>query len=234
MATRTARSNSGPFCNQRLLRAYPKNPAALKAIRNYLKTPLWLGGSAATSGDTTIIRRPTGGAPGSSWPFCHISPAGTGISTASPRSVPPPTGAPDTLSHPMRPTSPPQCAGCGFIAMLPGRFSSRGIVIPFVSGHKRCGSASVGTGRSTTMDSSVNASSLVSWTLAPATTMLNGPPSASTRMLRLVPGFPRPVGFLPMASPPNGPCPSPRPPNAIPNPPRPTPRNGTAPAPVSG
>ena len=48
---------------------------------------------------------------------------------------------------------------------------------------------------------------LASCTFAPATTMLKGPPSPSTRRLRLVPALPRSVGLGPIRSPQNVPCP---------------------------
>ena len=60
-------------------------------------------------------------------------------------------------------------------------------------------------GRWTTVACKVAFKSLVSWTLAPATTTLKGPPASSTRMLRLVPALPRSVGFRPIRSPPNEP-----------------------------
>ena len=46
------------------------------------------------------------------------------------------------------------------------------------------------SGRSTTILSSVGLRSFVSWTLAPTTTTLSGPPAPSTRMLFLLPAFP--------------------------------------------
>ena len=55
------------------------------------------------------------------------------------------------------------------------------------------------SGRSTTMLSSVGLRSFVSWTLAPATTTLSGPPSPSTRTLFLLPALPRSVGLRPIA-----------------------------------
>src|SRR5579859_1291522 len=51
------------------------------------------------------------------------------------------------------------------------------------------------------MASSVAASSLVSWTLAPAITTPSGPPAASTKRLRFTPRLPRSVGLGPMRSP---------------------------------
>jgi hypothetical protein len=54
----------------------------------------------------------------------------------------------------------------------------------------------------TKMAARVPSSSLASWTLAGATTSLNGPPSASSRMLRFTPALARSVGFGPTVSPP--------------------------------
>ena len=51
------------------------------------------------------------------------------------------------------------------------------------------------------MLSKVGLKSFVSWTLAPATATLRGPPAASTRMLFLLPALPRSVGLRPMAPP---------------------------------
>ena len=76
-----------------------------------------------------------------------------------------------------------------------------GIVVPLVQAQ------GPGTGfgclpaASTTMLSSVGLRSFVSWTLAPATTTLRGPPAASTRMLFLLPALPRSVGLCPIAPP---------------------------------
>ena len=72
-----------------------------------------------------------------------------------------------------------------------------GIVIPLVQAQFWTPS-----GRSTTMLSSVGLRSFVSWTFAPATTTLSGPPAPSTRMLFLLPAFPRSVGLCPIAPPP--------------------------------
>ena len=52
--------------------------------------------------------------------------------------------------------------------------------------------------------------------------MLKGPPSPSTRRLRLVPALPRSVGLGPIRSPQNVPCPWLRLPTAIPSPRHPT------------
>src|SRR4051794_13881664 len=67
----------------------------------------------------------------------------------------------------------------------------------------RCCSTSSGSGRSTTIASTVASSSLQSGTFAPAITAPSGPPSPSTARFFLVPGFPRSVGFLPPFSPPD-------------------------------
>ena len=81
------------------------------------------------------------------------------------------------------------------------------------------------SGRATTMFSKVGLKSFVSWTLAPATATLRGPPAASTRMLFLLPALPRSVGLGPIAPPPNALYPWSSPPTAIPSPLRPVPRN---------
>ena len=67
----------------------------------------------------------------------------------------------------------------------------------------------VPSGRSTTMLSSVGLRSFVSWTLAPATSTLSGPPTPSAKMLFLLPTFPRSVGLRPIAPPPQN-APSPK------------------------
>ena len=59
----------------------------------------------------------------------------------------------------------------------------------------------MGSGRSTTMASSVASSSLKSATFAPAITTARGPPSASTKMERFTPFFPLSVGLGPTRSP---------------------------------
>ena len=81
----------------------------------------------------------------------------------------------------------------------------------------------VPSGPATTMLSKVGLKSFVSWTLAPVTTTLRGPPAASTRMLFLLPALPRSVGLRPIAPPPTALYPWSNPPTAIPSPPRPTP-----------
>lgn len=58
-----------------------------------------------------------------------------------------------------------------------------------------------GTGRSTTMASSVSSSSLKFGTLAPATTAESGPPSASIKMERFTPFLPLSLGLGPTGSP---------------------------------
>jgi hypothetical protein len=65
----------------------------------------------------------------------------------------------------------------------------------------------VGSGRATTMASSVALSSLKSGTLAPAITTESGPPSASTSTERLTPFLALSVGLGPIWSPQNEPCP---------------------------
>ena len=63
------------------------------------------------------------------------------------------------------------------------------------------GLSDLDSGRATTTLSKVRCNSFVSWTLAPATTTLRGPPSASTKTLFLLPALPRSVGLGPMAPP---------------------------------
>ena len=92
-----------------------------------------------------------------------------------------------------------------------------GIIIPLVQAQVWAPS-----GRSTTMLSSVGLRSFVSWTLAPATTTLSGPPAPSTRMLFLLPALPRSVGLRPTAPPQNALFPSSSRLTAIPSLRRPT------------
>src|SRR6266852_6737807 len=73
-----------------------------------------------------------------------------------------------------------------------------------LSKHRPCGSAAVGSGRSTGMLSRVSAASLPAGRLAPATANPTGMPSASTSRLRLTPFLARSVGFLPVFFPPEG------------------------------
>src|SRR5690348_5654193 len=73
-----------------------------------------------------------------------------------------------------------------------------------LSRHRPCGSAGVGSGRSTGILSRVSAASLPSGRLAPATANPTGMPRASTSRLRLTPFLARSVGFLPVFFPPEG------------------------------
>ena len=139
-----------------------------------------------------------------------------------PPSVPQPTGAPDTACRQRRPASPRRCVGCAPYSRVRRQpHGLEGLSYP-LSRHRCWGSSSVGCGRSTTMASRVASNSLASCTFAPATTMLKGPPSPSTRRLRLVPALPRSVGLGPIRSPKNVPCPWLRLPPAIPSPRHPT------------
>ena len=159
---------------------------------------------------------------GSSLPSCRTGPGPHGTWRAMPASVPQPTGAPDTACRQRRPASPRRCVGCAPYSRV--RRQPHGLKdCPYPLSRHRCwGSSSVGCGRSTTMASRVASNSLASCTFAPATTMLKGPPSPSTRRLRLVPALPRSVGLGPIRSPQNVPCPWLRLPPAIPSPRHPT------------
>ena len=159
---------------------------------------------------------------GSSLPSCRTGPGPHGTWRAMPASVPQPTGAPDTACRQRRPASPRRCVGCAPYSRV--RRQPHGLK----DCHTICPDTGVGVpprwavGRSTTMASRVASNSLSSCTFAPATTMLKGPPSPSTRRLRLVPALPRSVGLGPIRSPQNVPCPWLRLPPAIPSPRHPT------------
>ena len=74
-------------------------------FRNYLKTAI------ATAGDTRAARKPVAAGPSSWKPATRSAPVSPDIWTASPKSVPPPNAAPESVSYRPGPTSPPQCAG---------------------------------------------------------------------------------------------------------------------------
>ena len=133
-------------------------------------------------------------------PFCRSAPVSPGTWTASSRCAPPPTGGRERSSLPIGPASPsPMRRMCGQYwkaATVPWPV---GLSYP-LSKHRFW----VPSGRATTMLSRVGLKSFVSWTLAPATATLRGPPAASTRMLFLLPALPRSVGLRPMAPPKTG------------------------------
>ena len=117
-----------------------------------------------------------------------------------PASVPQPTGAPDTACCQRGPASPHRCVVCApdsRVRRQPHGLKDCHTLCP----HRCWGFFSVGCGRSTTMAPRVASNNLASWTLAPATIMLNGPPSPSTRRLRLLPALPRSVELGPIRSP---------------------------------
>ena len=130
-----------------------------------------------------------------------------GTWTAKPRSIQRPIVWLDSASSRWRPASPPLCAGCVPGTRVPPLPDAPSDCRTPLSKYRCCIPLSRLSGRSTTMLSKVSATSLVSWTLAPATTTLNGPPPASTKMLRLLSALPRSVGLRPTAPPQNGPCP---------------------------
>ena len=156
-------------------------------------------------------------------PSCRSAPRSPGTWTASPGCVPPPTAGLGGSSRLFGPISLRQYAG--YEAGIRLRRRPRG--------RWDCHTPGPGTGfghrfwapsgRPTTMLSSVGLRSFVSWTLAPATATLSGPPAPSTRMLFLLPAFPRSVGLRPIAPPQNAPSPSSNRRTAIPNVHRPTP-----------
>src|SRR5262245_43274554 len=84
----------------------------------------------------------------------------------------------------------------------PASTASRPLGLSNPASRHRCCSSSSGSGRSTTMASIVDRSSLQSGTLAPAITAPSGPPWPSVTRCFLVPFFPRSVGFLPVFFPP--------------------------------
>ena len=157
---------------------------------------------------------------GSSLPSCRTGPGPHGTWRAMPASVPQPTGAPDTACRQRRPASDPRrCVGCAPYSRV--RRQPHGLK----DCHTLCPDTGVGVPPRWAGDvrppmaSRVASNSLASCTFAPATTMLKGPPSPSTRRLRLVPALPRSVGLGPSAGPPKrAPCPWLRLPGAIPSP----------------
>ena len=142
---------------------------------------------------------PVGADPGNWRASCRSAPVSPDTWTASPGCVPPPTAGPGGFFRPMGPISLRQYAGCE--VGIRHRRRSRGRW----DCHIPCPSTGfwAPSGRSTTMLSSVGLRSFVSWTLAPGTTTLSGPPAASTRMLILLPAFPRSVGLHPNGAPQN-------------------------------
>jgi hypothetical protein len=70
-----------------------------------------------------------------------------------------------------------------------------------LSRHITCGCLGVGAGRSTGILAMVARAILKSWRFAPSTARPTGTPPLSVRTLRLVPIFPRSVGFWPTCFP---------------------------------
>ena len=166
---------------------------------------------------------PVGADQGNWMASCRSAPVSPGTWTASPGCVPPPTAGLDRSSRPIGPISPRKYAGpirrtCGWYpasATVPWP-----VELSYPLSRHRFWTPS---GRSTTMLSSVGLRSFVSWTLAPATTTLSGPPAPSTKMLFLLPALPRSVGLRPIAPPQNVLSPSSSQLTAIPSLRRPTP-----------
>ena len=168
------------------------------SLRDYLKTEV------ATNDDTIREHSSVAASPSSSLPSSHTSQANLDTSRASPMFVRPPSDAPDSVSVLTRRASPLRSAGYAADSRIwrPSR-GQWGCHIPYPDTDAE-DSALLDEVAQPTTDSSVASNSLASWTFAPATTMLSGPPFASTRILRLVPGFPRSVGLRPIASPQTG------------------------------
>ena len=120
-----------------------------------------------------------------------------------------------------RPTSPRRCVGCVADSRVWRRLDDRRIGYP-LSKHRCCGSSSVSCGRSTTIASRVSSNNVASWALAPATTMLNGPPVLPQAGSACCQPCRDPLGWVQSDPLPNVPCPWPRLPPAIPSPRRPT------------
>src|SRR5579885_2509918 len=120
---------------------------------------------------------------------CHSAPKWRGISLAKPASVPPPSAWRENASRLGHPASPRQSDAYAARSRVATVSHPVGLSAA-LSKHRCCGSSCEGWGRSTTTASSVAAKSLVSWTLAPATTTASGPPAASTRGLRFTQACP--------------------------------------------
>ena len=196
----------------------------------------------ATDGGTTEARKRVAALRGSSTPSCRSEPKPHDTLRAMPASVPQPTDAPDTAWRHGSPASPHRCVGCApdsRVQRQPDGLKDchtlcpdTGVGVPprwaAVDGlkdcHTLCPDTGVGVpprwaaGRLTTMAFRVASNNLASWTFAPATVMLKGPPSRSTSRLRFTPALPRSVGLGPIRSPQNEPCPWLRLPPAIPSP----------------
>src|SRR5919106_6534849 len=165
--------------------------------------------------------------PDNSWLSCRIGPRWPDTWPAKPRCAPPPIGGRDAFAHPTPPASPHQSGGCALDIHRQEQPDAQWDYRTPYPDTGFCGDSAVGSGRSTTMASRVAAKSLVSWTLAPATITLKGPPAASTSRLCLLPALPRSVGLRPIRSPQNGLSPRRCRRTAIPSPPRPTRHHGT-------
>ena len=157
---------------------------------------------------------------GSSLPSCRTGPGPHGTWRAMPASVPQPTGAPDTACRQRRPASPRRCVGCAPYSRV--RRQPHGLK----DYHTLCPDTGLGflLGGLWSFDHNGVQGRLQQLGIVHVcsrTTMLKGPPSPSTRRLRLVPA-PRSVGLGPIRSPQNVPCPWLRLPPAIPSPRHPT------------
>ena len=151
-------------------------------------------------------------------PFCRNGQVILCTWTATTGFVPPPNVGPDGSSRRSYPASPHQYVVCGPDTrgqrQLGGRWDC----------HTLCPDIGAGVpgqwaeAAAPQWPARVASSSLVSWTLAPATTRLRGPPSPSTNRLRLLPALPRSVGLGPIASPPGELYPGRSPLLAIPSP----------------
>src|SRR3954471_21379744 len=84
----------------------------------------------------------------------------------------------------------------------PASTAARPLGLSYPASRHRCCSTPSGSGRSTTIASTVASRSLQSGTFAPAITAPNAAPPPSTTRCFLVPGFPRSVGFGPTFFPP--------------------------------
>lgn len=138
--------------------------------------------------------------------FSHNEPRSLDTYSATQASAPRPIGGRDISCALVYQTSPGQSGECGAC--------NRGLShLPTLSDyHIPCPDTNSGANPQSqpdalqTIASIVAASILVSWTLAPATTTANGPPSRSTSKLRFTPFLERSVGFGPIWSPQNAPC----------------------------
>lgn len=139
---------------------------------------------------------------------CHIELVWLGVCSASPACAPRPSAVRGGAFAGAHPASPPRSV----------EYAERNHNLPSFVARWGCHDPCPGTGAAATLASARDApprlasmvcfNSFASGTLAPSITIPSGPPSASTNSERFTPFFARSVGFGPIRSPQNAPCPS--------------------------